>query len=164
MVEYTLRTVSGGKMVNLTAFLRQNKVEFEFVEKKSTHHASEASRATDIPLDKIVKTLVFIDQNSEPLIAIVKADCSVSRHKLESCCRSKSVKLASDETAEKVTGYPTGGIPPVGHKKRLPVYLDQRVLGSEYVWCGGGARTRLVKLKVQDITRLVAPQICDISV
>ncbi|MDH5363569.1 MAG: YbaK/EbsC family protein [Dehalococcoidia bacterium] len=149
--------------MNLTAFLRQNKVEFEFVEKKSTHHALEASRATDIPLGKIVKTLVFVNQDSKPLIAIVRADYNVNRHKLESCSHSKSVKVASDEVAEKVTGYPTGGIPPVGHKKRLPVYLDQRVLGNEYVWCGGGARTRLVKLKVQDITKLVAPQICDIS-
>jgi len=150
--------------VNLTAFLRQNKVEFEFVEKKSTHHALEASRATDIPLGKIIKTLVFVNQDSKPLIAIVRADCNVSRHKLESCSHSKSVKIASDETAEKVTGYPTGGIPPVGHKKGLPVYLDQRVLNNDYVWCGGGARTKLVKLRVQDITKLVAPQICDISV
>ena len=150
--------------MNLTAFLRQNKVEFEFVEKKSTHHALEASRATDIPLGKIIKTLVFVNQDSKPLIAIVRADCNVSRHKLESCSHSKSVKIASDETAEKVTGYPTGGIPPVGHKKGLPVYLDQRVLNNDYVWCGGGARTKLVKLRVQDITKLVAPQICDISV
>ena len=149
--------------MNLMAFLRQNKIKFEFLEKKSTHHALEASRVTDIPLDKIVKTLIFIDQDSKPLVAIVRADCNVSRHKLESCSHSKSVKLASNEAAEKITSYPIGGIPPMGHRKRLPVYLDQQVLNSEYVWCGGGTRTRLVKLKVQDITKLVAPQICDIS-
>jgi len=150
-------------MINLTAFLRQNKIDFEFLEKKSTHHASEASDASGIPLDKIVKTLVFVDQDSGPLIAIVRADSNASRHKLESCSRSKSVKIASDEIAEKATGYPTGGIPPVGHKKKLPVYLDRAVLKNEYVWCGGGTRTRLVKLKVEDITRLVGPETCDIS-
>jgi len=150
--------------MNLTAFLRQNEIEFQFLEKSSTHHASEASNATNIPLDKIAKTLVFINQDSKPLVAIVRADGSVSRHKFESCSCSKSVKLASDETAEKVTGYPTGGIPPVGHRKMMPVYLDEQVVNSEYVWCGGGTRTRLVRLKVQDIIKLVAPQICDISV
>jgi Cys-tRNA(Pro) deacylase len=151
-------------MVNLTAFLRQSKIEFEFLEKECTHHALEASRVTDIPLDRIAKTLIFVDQDSKPLIAIVRADCNVSRHKLESCSHSKSVKIASNEAAEKATGYPTGGIPPVGHRKKLPVYLDQQVLDSEYVWCGGGTRTRLVKLKVQDIVRLAAPLICDIAV
>ena len=149
--------------MNLTAFLRQNKIEFQFLEKSSTHHASEASKAANIPLDKIAKTLVFVNQNSKPLVAIVRADCSVSRHKLESCSHSKSVKLASDETAERVTGYPTGGIPPVGHRKRMPIYLDEQVVNNEYVWFGGGTRTRLVRLKVQDIIKLVAPQICDIS-
>jgi len=106
--------------MNLTVFLHQNQIEFEFLEKRSTHHATEASRATDIPLDRIMKTLVFVNQDSKPLIAIVRADCNVSRHKLESCSHSKSVELASDETAEKVTGYPTGGIPPVGHKQKCP--------------------------------------------
>lgn len=150
--------------MNLIAFLRQNKVEFEFLEKKSTHHATEASVASGIPLDRIVKTLVFVDQDSKPLIAIVRADHSVSRHKLESCSGSKSVKIASDEIAEKATGYHTGGIPPVGHKKKLPIYLDKQVLDNDYVWCGGGTRTRLVKLKMHDIVSLVAPQICDISI
>ena len=150
--------------MNLTVFLHQNQIEFEFLEKRSTHHATEASRATDIPLDRIMKTLVFVNQDSKPLIAMVRADCNVSRHKLEACSHSKSVKLASDEIAEKVTGYPTGGIPPVGHKKKLPVYLDRRVLSNEYVWCGGGVRTRLVELKVQDIIRLAAPQVCDIAI
>ena len=150
--------------MNLTAFLRQNKIEFQFLEKSSTHHASEASKITAIPLDEIAKTIVFVNQDSKPLVAILRADCSVSRHKLESCPHSKSVKLASDETAERVTGYPTGGIPPVGHRKRTPVYLDEQVVNNEYVWCGGGTRTRLVRLKVQDIIKLVAPQICDISV
>ena len=150
--------------MNLTAFLRQNKIEFQFLEKRSTHHATEASRATDISLDRIMKTLVFIDQDSKPLIAMVRADCNVSRHKIEACSHSKSVKLASDEIAEKVTGYPAGGIPPVGHKKKLPVYLDQRVLSNEYVWCGGGVRTRLVKLKVQDIIKLASPKVCDIAI
>jgi len=134
------------------------------MEKASTHRAPEASAASGIPLDRIIKTLVFVDQDSRPLIAIVRADCSVSRHKLESCSDSKSVKIASDEIAEKATGYPTGGIPPVGHRKKLPVYLDKQVLDNDYVWCGGGTRTRLVKLKTQDIVSLAAPQICDVSI
>ena len=104
--------------MNLVAFLRQNKIDFEFIEKKSTHHASEASQATDIPLNEIIKTLVFVDQDLKTLVAIVRADCTVSRHKLESCSGSRSVHIASNEVAERATGYPTGGIPPVGHKKK----------------------------------------------
>jgi Cys-tRNA(Pro) deacylase len=149
--------------MNLVAFLRQNKIDFEFIEKKSTHHALEASQATDIPLNEIIKTLVFVDQDLKTLVAIVRADCSVSRHKLESCSGSRSVRIASNKLAEHVTGYPTGGIPPVGHKKKLPVYVDSHVLENEYFWCGGGSRTKLIRLKVSDVIRLLSPQVCDIS-
>ena len=149
--------------MNLTAFLVSNKVYHEFLEKKSTHHASEASQATGVSLGEIVKTLVFIDQDSKPLVAVVRGDCNASRHKLEHCSNSKSVRLASDEMAEAATGYPTGGIPPVGHKKKLRVFLDKGVLNQEYVWCGGGARSKLVRLRTEDIVRLDEAMVCDLS-
>ena len=149
--------------MNLVAFLRRNNIDFEFIEKRSTHHASEASQATDIPLSKIIKTLVFVDQDLKPLVAIVRADCTVSRHKLEACSGSRSVRIASNELAERVTGYPTGGIPPVGHKKKSSVYVDNQVLENDYIWCGGGSRTKLIRLKVSEIIRLLSPQLCDIS-
>jgi len=149
--------------MNLVAFLRQNKIDFEFIEKKSTHHASEASQATDIPLNEIIKTLVFVDQDLKTLVAIVRADCTVSRHKLESCSGSRSVRIASNEVAERATGYPTGGIPPVGHKKKSPVYVDNQVLENEFFWCGGGSRTKLIRLKVSDVIRLLSPKLCDIA-
>jgi Cys-tRNA(Pro) deacylase len=152
-----------GSMMNLAAFLVSKKVEFEFLEKRATHHAAEAAEASGVPLSEIVKSLVFVDQDVRPLLAVVLADTDVSRHKLERCSGSKSLRLASDVVATAATGYPTGGIPPVGHKKRLPVYIDRRVMLRDYVWCGGGARSKLVKLKTPDIARLTAATIGDLA-
>ncbi len=150
--------------MNLAAFLVSHKVYFEFLGKRSTQHAVEASQVSGIKLGEIIKSLVFIDQDSKPLIAIVQGDHNVSRHKLEHCSNSKSVRLAANEIAEAVTGYPTGGVPPVGHKKKLPVFIDGAVMEHEYVWCGGGARSKLVRLRTEDIVRLSQATICDLSV
>jgi Cys-tRNA(Pro) deacylase len=149
--------------MNLSAFLASNKVYFEFQEKRSTRHAVEASQAIGVSLSEIIKTLVFVDQDSKPLIAVVPGDRNVSRHKLEHCSNSKLVRLASDNIAEAATGYPTGSIPPVGHKKKLRVFLDESVLDHEYVWGGGGARSKLVRLRTEDIVKLSAATICNIS-
>ena len=149
--------------MNLAAFLVSNKVEFEFMEKRATHHAADAAEASGLPLSEIVKSIVFVDQDARPLLAVVLADTDVSRHKLERCSSSKSVRLASDVVAKAATGYPTGGIPPVGHKKKIPVYVDSRVMRRDYVWCGGGARSKLVKLKTADIARLTAATVGDLS-
>ncbi len=150
--------------MNLPAFLTRSRVEFEFLAKRSTRHASEASRASGIALDKIAKTLVFVDQDSKVLIAVVRGDHKVSRHKLQRCSGSKSIKIAPPKLAEEATGYPTGGIPPVGHRRKLPVYIDREVLAKEWAWCGGGTRTRLVRLKTTDIVRLNHALVCDIAV
>ena len=93
---------------NLTGFLVASKVEFEFLEKKVTHHAGEASAASGISLSDLVKTIVFLDQNSKPLIAVVLGEQTVSRHKLQECSESKEVRIAPDDIAEAITGYPTG--------------------------------------------------------
>ena len=149
--------------MNLAAFLISHKVYFEFLKKRPTRHAQEASQVSGMALNEIVKTIVFLDQDSRPMIAMVRGDRNVSRHKLQYCSNSKSVRLASDEMAKAATGYPTGGIPPVGHKKKLPVFLDEGLISKEYVWCGGGARSKLVRLRTEDIVKLSAATICDIA-
>jgi Cys-tRNA(Pro) deacylase len=161
---FSSELVSGVDVVNLTAYLKANKAEFEFIEKATTHHAVDASRESGIPLDRIVKTIVFVDSEEKPLVAVVRADCMVSRHKLELCSGTRKLQIASDAAAERATGFPTGGIPPVGHRKRLPVYVDNRVLELDAVWCGGGTRTRLVHLTTADIIRLSGAEACDIAI
>ena len=149
--------------MNLTAYLKANKAQFEFIEKATTHHAADASRESGIPLNNIVKTIVFTDSEDRPVVGVVRADCKVSRHKLEACSGLRKLQIASDEAAEKATGFPTGGIPPVAHRKRLPVYVDSRVAQMDAVWCGGGTRTRLVHLATADLLRLSGGLVADIA-
>jgi Cys-tRNA(Pro)/Cys-tRNA(Cys) deacylase len=150
--------------VNLTAYLKANGAAFEVLEKATTHHASDASRASGIPIEEIAKTIVFAGDRGQLIVAVLQGNHMVSRHKLETCSGLRKIDVAADEVAEKASGFPTGGIPPVGHRRPLPVYLDERVSQLDYVWCGGGARTRLVRLSVADILRLSKAQICDIAI
>ncbi|MFW6102677.1 MAG: aminoacyl-tRNA deacylase [Chloroflexota bacterium] len=150
--------------MNLAAYLKANGAAHDFIEKSVTHHADEASRASGIPITQIAKTIVFVDPHEKPVIGIVRGDMMVSRHKLESCSGLHKLRIAPDMLAEKVTGYPTGGIPPVGHRRRVMVLLDAHLAELDEVWCGGGTRTRLVKLKTADIVRLADAATCDIAV
>lgn len=150
--------------MNLTAYLKANGVEHEFVEKASTHHAEEASRASGIPITSIAKTIVFVDAEKRPVIGVVRGDRMISRHKLEACSGRRKLRIAPDELAEKQTGYPTGGIPPLGHRRRIPVFVDVEVAAMADVWCGGGTRTQLVHLQTADIVRLTDAHACDISI
>jgi len=150
--------------MNLTAYLKANNADFEFVEKSITHHANEAAEATGFPLAAIAKTIVFVSDDQRIVVGVVRGDHMVSKHRLALAAGVRRLEIAPDVIAEKATGFPTGGIPPVGHRRRLSVYVDRQVASMEHVWCGGGVRTRLVRLKPQDILRLSGGTVSDIAV
>lgn len=150
-------------MTDLKGFLAANNLHYEFLEKQETHHAVQASAATGLPLNEIVKTLVFLDEEEKPLIAIVLADSDVSRHKLQEAAGVKKAYIAPPKDAEHYTGFPTGGIPPVGHRHKMPVFVDSRVAEIPQIWAGGGTRAKLVRLNVADIIRINNAKVAGIS-
>lgn len=150
--------------MNLKAYLIRSGVEFEFFEKKETHTAEAAAKSLEVPLEKIVKSIVFVDENRFPLLAVVRGDQHVSRKKLQRVFNLKKAKTASPKIAEQTTGYPTGGIPPIGHRNPLRTVIDPLVLENEFILAGGGTRKKMVKLKTTDILRLSKAFVKDITV
>ena len=157
-------TAKASPRANLKAFLVKNNIAFEFLAKKTTKHAEEASRATGIPLNGFAKTLVFVNEFGNPFVAILRGDLQVNRHLLQKLTGFKSVKTAPIEVAEKATGFPTGGIPPIGHKTKMPTFIDKGLLRSKSVWCGGGSKSKLVRLQVSDVLRMSKGKVAPFSV
>jgi Cys-tRNA(Pro)/Cys-tRNA(Cys) deacylase len=48
--------------------------------------------------------------------------------------------LAAPATAERLTGYVTGGISPFGQRKRMRLYLDSTAFRYETIAVSGGRR------------------------
>jgi Cys-tRNA(Pro)/Cys-tRNA(Cys) deacylase len=150
--------------MNLKAYLIREDLNFEFFEKKETHTAEAAAKSLGVPLSKIVKSIIFVDENKLLLLAIVRGDQHVSRKKLQYIFNLKKAKIASQKIAEQTTGYPTGGIPPIGHKNLLRTVIDPLVLENEFIWAGGGTRKKMVKLKTSDVVLLSKALVKDITI
>lgn len=150
--------------MNLKAYLIRAKIDFEFFEKQETHTAEAAAKALGVSLDRIIKSIVFVDENNSPLLAIVRGDQHVSRKLFQQVLNVKKAKIASRKFAEHITGYPTGGIPPIGHKNQLKTVVDPLVLEHMFMWAGGGTRKKMVKLITADILRLSKALVRDITV
>jgi len=75
----------------------------------------------------------------------------------------KNVRLVPFEEADKISGYPPGGTPSVGFKKKIRVIIDKSLLNYDTLFCGGGSRDLLVELKVEDVIRLNNAISADIS-
>lgn len=126
--------------MDLKTWLIKNKVWHNFVEKRETVHTAAAAAASGVPLSRITKSLVLLNENNEPVMAVVAGDKKVDKNKLKEALDCKDVELVPFAEAEKYSGYPPGATCPVCHKKQMKVVVDKGLLEHGTVFNGGGAR------------------------
>jgi len=104
----------------------------------STRTAEEAAAACETSVAQIVKSLVFRGTDSgRPYLLLVSGSNRVDE---------KSVGQAIGERLERPdaryvreeTGYAIGGIPPIGHRAGLQVFIDTDLLAFDVVWAAAG--------------------------
>lgn len=78
-----------------------------------------------LPAEKLIKTL-FYEAEGQVICALVRGDREVNEVKLQRLLGCNELKLASDETIEKLTGSTPGFVGPVGLKD-VPVFVDEEV-------------------------------------
>lgn len=130
---------------------------------EKTPSVEDSSKVLGIDKEDIVKSLVF-NSNVGVIVAIVQGTKRVSEKKLKQATGATWVKLAKPKTVRKATGYPVGGVPPIGHKQSSLIYiLDKASLNKEWIYGGGGDTTSQLKIKVEDLERYLNPTIADIG-
>ena len=78
--------------------------------------------------NKIIKSMVFIDDEGLPILGIVTGEKRVSEKKLAIACKAKKVRRANSAQVKEFTGYDVGAVPPVGHKMQIRTFIDEKVM------------------------------------
>jgi Cys-tRNA(Pro)/Cys-tRNA(Cys) deacylase len=136
---------------------------YRFVEKAETVHTADASNATGIELHRITKNLVCKTSDGDYALLIIAGDRRVNLQRAAQALNTRNVRLLGFNEAEVVSGYPPGGTPSVCHKTKMNVVMDDELLKSETIYCGGGSRNRLLELRTEDVLRLNNAVTVDIS-
>ncbi len=140
---------------NLQDFLNIKRLDAEIIHLETkTKTVEQASMALRIDTDKIIKTLTFIDGSGEPVLAIVTGKDTVNPTKLAEAINTIRVRLATPTEVKRHSGYPVGGVPPVGHKMKIRTVIDTKVMKKKLVYGGGGSDTSMLKIRPWDIKRL----------
>jgi prolyl-tRNA editing enzyme YbaK/EbsC (Cys-tRNA(Pro) deacylase) len=113
-----------------------------------------AAAALGVPVDQILKTLVFTGPSDEVVIAIECGTGKVDRHKLAEAAGLPKVSIASPEVVLAATGYPAGGVAPVDLPASAIVVVDEQVLQQEQVYGGSGTDLHMLRIRSADIVRL----------
>ncbi|HSB52433.1 MAG TPA: YbaK/EbsC family protein, partial [Dissulfurispiraceae bacterium] len=84
-------------------------------------------------------------------------DLKVSTKELARQIGTKSVVPCSAEAALHHTGYVVGGISPFGTRKKVPVYMEETIVGLPRILINGGKRGYLVEVDPTDVVRVLQP-------
>ena len=145
-------------MTPATALLKAKGIAFtehryQYVE----HGGTEVpAQALGVPEREVVKTLVMEDEDRKPLIVLMHGDRTVSTRNLARQAGRKSVEPCKPEVALRHTGYPVGGTSPFATRKPMPVYVERSILGLAQIYINGGQRGLLVRIRTEDLAKLLS--------
>ncbi len=125
--------------------------------------AQQAADLLGVALREIVKSLLFLLDGRATLV-LVPGDRSADVEQLKAVAQCSKAALAPAGRVLDVTGYHVGAVPPCGLATSVPVVADESVFAPPVVYCGGGTRTTMLKVRSDDLRRLVQAQEATISI
>jgi prolyl-tRNA editing enzyme YbaK/EbsC (Cys-tRNA(Pro) deacylase) len=112
--------------------------------------------------DQILKTLLFVDRTGTVVLVIASGTSRVVPARLAALTGLDRPRLADPATVLRLTGYPAGGVAPVGHRSALRVLIDRRAAELDVAFGGGGAEDLLLRIRPVDIIRLTEAAVADL--
>lgn len=150
----------------LPAYLEATGVDAELVATDGgARTVEEAAAALGVDAAAIVKSIVFQHKRDavRVCLAVVPGDRQADRRKVAAALALSQLKLASPQATLEATGYPVGGVAPIGHRTPLPVVVDRRVVERDEVWGGGGDAGHMLRIAPQRIVELTGAVVADVT-
>jgi len=145
-VQAELRSLgAGGEVVELAA---------------STRTSQEAAAAIGTTMAQIAKSLVFLDGEA-PVLVIASGPNRVSMEKLAAHLGSPATRPDAD-TVKRLTGFPIGGVAPVGHATRPRVLIDRDLLQYEEIWAAAGTPNAVFRTTPEELVQITGGEVVDV--
>ncbi|MCM3885835.1 YbaK/EbsC family protein [Frankia sp. R82] len=122
-------------------------LDLEVVElSDSTHTADDAARALGCAKEQIVKSLVFRNTATDgPVMVLASGPNRVDEAKIAAVLGSE-IGRANAAYVKRTTGFPIGGVPPLGHREPMLLFVDEDLLQYDEVWAAAGTPNAVFRI------------------
>ena len=125
----------------------------------STRTAKDAADAVGCDVGQIAKSLVFEMSVSHRPILIIASGKNRVNEKLMKTIVGEKIKKAHAEFVRSQTGFSIGGVSPVGHTKKIPIYIDRDLFNYKEIWAAAGTPHALFCLTPDDLLKITSGKI-----
>jgi Cys-tRNA(Pro)/Cys-tRNA(Cys) deacylase len=122
-----------------------------------------AASALNLPAPLVFKTLVAELTGGELVVAIIPVARKLNLKSLARACGAKSATLAEPKRAEQATGYITGGISPLGQKRRHRTFLAEEANELDLLYVSAGRRGLELALSPEVLIEATQAYVCALA-
>lgn len=116
---------------------------------------NEAAEVLHVDPDAIAKSLV-LNVNQQPIVIVLSGNARLDNHRFKDEFQIRP-RLLSPNAVQRETGYPVGGVNPIGLENDLPVYFDTSLKGLEWLYPAAGDEYHALKLTLDELSELSHP-------
>ncbi len=124
--------------------------------------AADAATAIGVDVGQIVKSLIF-EVDGEVVLAFVSGANRLDEDRLAAAAGGQRCGRLDGDTVRAVTGFPIGGVPPFGHRRRLQAFVDPDLLVHDEVWAAAGTWHDVFPIAPADLVRVSGAAVVDLK-
>ena len=128
----------------------------------SARTAAEAASSLKCEVGAIVKSLLF-SADDKFILCLVSGDKKASLNKMKKELDIKNMEMAKAEDVKEVTGYTIGGVSPVGHLKKIDIYIDKNLDRFKELYAAAGHPNCVFKIDFKNLAQITDGSILDIT-
>ena len=123
--------------------------------------ALDAANSLNCEVGAIVKSLLFRTKDTF-LLCLVSGDKRCSLNKLKKITQIKDISMASPDDVKTQTGYTIGGVSPIGHLKKINIFVDNSLERFEDIFAAAGHPNCVFKIDFKNLLKITQGEIKDI--
>jgi prolyl-tRNA editing enzyme YbaK/EbsC (Cys-tRNA(Pro) deacylase) len=127
-------------------------------------HARTSQQAADalgVTVGQIAKSLVFT-VNGAPIMVIAAGDNRVDEGKVSALAGGR-IRRADPDQVKQATGYSIGGVPPIAHASRLPIWIDRDLGRHAVFYAAAGLPECVFPLTLDELVRASGGTVADVK-
>ena len=128
----------------------------------SARTAAEAASSLKCEVGAIVKSLLF-SADDKFILCLVSGDKKASLNKLKKNLNINNMEMAKAEDVKQITGYTIGGVSPVGHLKKVNIYIDKNLDRFNDLYAAAGHPNCVFKISFINLVQITNGTILDIT-
>ncbi len=127
-----------------------------------TKTAADAASAIGVDIGQIVKSLIFAVDGAV-VLAYVSGANQLDEKKLATAAGGSKCSRVDADVVREATGFPIGGVPPLGLATQLRIFMDLDLLQYDEVWAAAGTWNDVFPIDPRDLQRVTNGVVVEIK-